>query len=112
MKAMVLNTAGPVAYNSLRLVEIPRPEPGREEVLIKVKACGVCHTDLHIVEGEIPHMKLPIIPGHQVVGEIETLGPGAKRFVIGERVGVPWLHSSCGKCEFCKRGEELSLIHI
>jgi len=106
MKAMVLNTAGPVTSNPLRLVDVPRPEPGQGEVLIKVKACGVCHTDLHIVEGEIPPVKLPIIPGHQVVGEIETLGQGAKRFVIGERVGVPWLHSTCGKCEFCKRGEE------
>ncbi|RPI81502.1 MAG: zinc-binding alcohol dehydrogenase family protein [Chloroflexi bacterium] len=86
--------------------EVPVPHPGPGEILIRVKACGVCHTDLHTIEGEIHPPKLPIIPGHQVVGKVEAAGEGVTRFRGGERVGIPWLYESCGRCEFCWRGEE------
>jgi len=83
---------------------IPQPDPG--EILVKVKVCGVCHTDLHTVEGELPEIKLPVIPGHQVVGIVERGGERARRFKKGERVGVAWLRSACGKCAFCLGGSE------
>lgn len=106
MKAILLREPAPIESAQLEMVEAPMPKPGPGDVLLRVKACGVCHTDLHIVEGEIPQMKLPVIPGHQVIGEVEALGPGVERFQVGERVGVPWLHSTCGTCDSCRRGEE------
>ena len=89
--------------------EIDAPEPGPGEVLIEVEACGVCRTDLHIVDGEIPTPKLPIVPGHEIVGRIAGLGDGASRFALGDRVGVPWLGWACGECDQCRRraGEPL-----
>ena len=81
-------------------------DPAAGEVLIRVKACGVCRTDLHVVEGELPRRKMPIVPGHQVVGAVEAAGPGADALAIGTRVGVPWLHCACGKCEYCLAGKE------
>ncbi len=106
MKAMVVDTPAPIEERPLRLVELPVPEPERGEVLIRVEMCGICRTDLHVVEGELPPHRSPVVPGHQVVGEITRLGPGATRYRIGERVGVAWLHASCGRCPSCLRGEE------
>jgi len=102
MRAMVLDRPG----LPLRLAELPRPEPGPGQVRLRVAACAVCRTDLHVVDGELPHPKLPLVPGHQIVGVIEARGKGAGRFPVGARVGLPWLGGSCGECEFCARGEE------
>ena len=102
MLAMVLEKQ----RGGLREKEIARPDPGPEQVLIKIEACGVCRTDLHVVDGELTEPKLPLIPGHEIVGRIEKTGPGATRYSIGTRVGVPWLAHTCGKCRFCKKGLE------
>jgi alcohol dehydrogenase, propanol-preferring len=106
MKAQLLTHYSSVDYSPLELVDFPRPEPKAGEVLIKVAACGVCHTDLHLVEGELPFKNLPIIPGHQIVGTIHESGENVTRWKKGDRVGVPWLYSACGQCEFCKTGRE------
>jgi len=103
---MQLARPQPVDQQPLAPVERPMPEPGEGEVRIRVRACGVCHTDLHIVEGDIPHPKLPIVPGHQIVGVVEARGPNAERFQEGDRAGVPWLYSTCGACEYCLTGRE------
>jgi len=106
MKAMVLTRPGLVETAPLRLMELPIPRPGRGEVLLRVEVCGVCRTDLHVVEGDLPPRRQPIIPGHEVVGRIEGRGPGAERFQLGARVGAAWLHASCGECRYCRRGDE------
>lgn len=106
MKAMILKKFAPIDENPLELVDLPLPEPGPEDILIRIKVCGVCHTDLHTVEGELPEVKPPIIPGHEVVGIVEKHGQKASRFKAEDRVGVAWLYSSCGHCGFCKRGGE------
>lgn len=106
MKAMVLKKAGPIETSPLELSDVSDPEPQKGEIRIKVTACGLCHTDLHVIEEEIPLFKLPIIPGHQIVGVIDKLGPESDRFWIGERVGVPWLNATCGSCQYCEREEE------
>jgi propanol-preferring alcohol dehydrogenase len=85
-------------------VAVGVPAPG--QVLVRVRACAVCRTDLHVVDGELPHPKLPLIPGHEIVGTIEAVGPGASRFQLGDRVGIPWLGRTCGACEFCRAGRE------
>jgi len=103
---MMVKEFAPIDRNPLELVNIPVPEPGPEEILIRNKVCGVCHTDLHTVEGELPQVKLPIVPGHEVVGIVEKRGENASRFSEGDRVGVAWLFSACGECEFCLRGNE------
>ncbi len=90
----------------LRLVELPDPEPGRGQVLLSVAACGVCRTDLHIVDGELRKPKLPLVLGHQIVGTVSGLGEGADRFAVGDRVGVPWLGWTCGECRYCTSGRE------
>ena len=102
MRAMVLDRPG----LPLRLAELPRPAPGPAQVRLRVAACAVCRTDLHVVDGELAQPKLPLIPGHQVVGVVEARGRGAARFAIGARVGGPWLGGCCGRCEYCARGEE------
>ncbi|GBD21607.1 putative alcohol dehydrogenase AdhA [bacterium HR28] len=102
MRAMVLERPG----QPLVLRELPIPEPGVGQVLLRVRACGVCRTDLHIVDGELPNPKLPLILGHQIVGEVVQKGPGAERYQIGQRVGVPWLGWTCGECRFCQSGRE------
>ena len=102
MRAMVLDAP----RSPLHEATVPIPEPGAGEVLIKVAACGLCRTDLHVVDGELTRPKLPLIPGHQVVGEISELGAGVTEFAPGERVGVPWLGWTCGTCVYCRRGEE------
>jgi propanol-preferring alcohol dehydrogenase len=106
MKACLLRTPAPVASNPLEFTDIPHPEPGPGEVLVRVAVCGVCRTDLHVVEGELPPRKSPVIPGHQIVGIVEKLGAGAHRFSIGARVGIPWLHRTDQTCEYCRAGRE------
>jgi propanol-preferring alcohol dehydrogenase len=91
---------------ALRAADIARPEPGPGQVLVEVLACGVCRTDLHVVDGDLPDPKLPLVPGHQAVGRIVEAGLGAGRFRIGERVGIPWLGWTCGDCRFCRSGRE------
>jgi alcohol dehydrogenase, propanol-preferring len=99
MRALVLDAAG----TPLRLAELPDPEPSAGQVLLRVRACGVCRTDLHIVDGDLDRPKLPLVLGHQIVGEVVA---GASRFAPGERVGVPWLGWTCGECPFCRAGQE------
>ena len=106
MKAMVLDSPGDVAGNPLRLHNVPMPEPGSSEVLVRVSVCGICRTDLHVVEGELERPKLPLIPGHQAVGLITRLGSGVNERTIGERVGVAWLQGTCGRCDYCRSGRE------
>ncbi len=102
MRAMVLPRAG----ESLQRHRLPLPEPGRHQVRIQVTACGVCRTDLHIIDGELTSPRLPLIPGHQIVGTIERVGAAVEGFSTGERVGVPWLGWTCGECRFCRGGKE------
>ncbi len=102
MTAMVLERPG----EPLRARELPRPEAGRGQVLIRIAACAVCRTDLHVVDGELTEPKLPIIPGHEIIGRVVSAGPGAERFGAGERVGVPWLGWTCGECAYCRSGQE------
>ncbi len=90
----------------LREAEVARPEPGPGQILLRVHACGVCRTDLHVIDGELPDPKLPLIPGHEIVGTVVGKGPGAARWSAGDRVGVPWLGWSCGECEECRSGRE------
>ena len=106
MKAMILNKPKPAHDHPLSEANIPKPRPGQKELLLKVSACGLCHTDLHTVEGELPLPKLPLVPGHQIVARVEDLGPGASRFKIGDRIGVPWLYRTCGECAYCRRDLE------
>ncbi|MCI0528275.1 MAG: zinc-dependent alcohol dehydrogenase family protein [Nitrospira sp.] len=106
MKAMLLKTPQPVEANPLVLSNLPTPSPGSGEILVRTRACGVCHTDLHTAEGEILGTKMPIIPGHQVVGYVEKLGSGVRRFKRGNRVGIPWLYKTCGRCTDCLTGHE------
>ena len=94
------------AKEPLRLEEIDRPSPEDQQVLIKVQTCGICRTDLHILDGELEDPNLPLIPGHQIVGVVEETGPAARKFRKGDKVGVPWLGKTCGECGFCGRGEE------
>ena len=86
--------------------ELPRPEPGPTQVLLRVRACGVCRTDLHVVDSELPHPRRPVVPGHEIVGIVEAAGRDARRFAIGQRVGVPWLGMTCGRCDWCRSGRE------
>src|SRR5579871_3350770 len=106
MKACVLPAPAPIESSPLRVIEVPRPQPFGREVLVRVHACAVCRTDLHVVEGELPVRKSPVIPGHQVVGIVEECGAEASRFQPGARVGIPWLHRTCGVCEFCRSRRE------
>lgn len=102
MRAMLLDAPG----KPLRLARLPVPHPAPGEVLVKVEACGVCRTDLHVVDGELPHPKLPLIPGHEIVGRIAALGEGVAYLKPGARVGIPWLGWTCGECSFCRSGKE------
>ena len=103
---MALHDQAPIDRGPLVLEDRPVPAPGRGEVLVRVSACGVCRTDLHIVEGDLPLVTAPIVPGHQVVGRVERLGPEANRFAVGDRVGIAWLRSTCGACARCRAGRE------
>ncbi len=106
MQAWAVGTPGPVATNPLLRVDRPVPIPGAGQVRVHVRACGVCRTDLHLVEGDLPPRHDSVVPGHEVVGIVDQLGPGCVRFVEGDRVGVPWLAHTCGKCRFCLAGRE------
>jgi len=103
---MVLAKPGPVEESPLHLQEVTQPLPREGEVRLQVRCCGICHTDLHTVEGDLPLPHLPLVPGHQIVGFVEALGPGTKTLKEGDRVGIPWLHSTDGACDYCLRGFE------
>jgi propanol-preferring alcohol dehydrogenase len=106
MRALVLSAAAPIETAPLRLEARPTPAPGPGEILVRVSACGVCRTDLHIVEGELPLVRPALVPGHQVVGRVERAGSSARRFRAGDRVGIAWLRGTCGTCEACRGGRE------
>lgn len=106
MKAMVLSRTGDVSGNQLDLRDQPIPEPGSTQVLVKIHVCGVCRTDLHVVEGELPHVALPLIPGHQAVGTVARIGAAVRDLREGARVGIAWLQGTCDVCEFCISGRE------
>jgi alcohol dehydrogenase, propanol-preferring len=106
VRAWVVNRPGPASGRPLRLVQRPAPEPGPGEVRLSVSTCGVCRTDLHLAEGDLPPRRPATAPGHEVVGYVEQLGPGTSRFAVGDRVGVAWLRGTCGRCRFCRRGRE------
>ena len=116
MKAMLLRRIAPIESTPLALVDLPIPEPAPGEVRIRVRCCAVCRTDLHVIEGDLPQQKMPVIPGHQIVGMVDKLGPETRaegggrraetRLQIGQRVGVAWLRHTCGRCAFCARGQE------
>ena len=106
MKACVLSAPAPVTTQPLQLREIPSPELAADEVRIAVSACAICRTDLHVVEGELPERRRPVIPGHQVVGRVTELGTDVTGLSLGQRVGVAWLHRTCGTCRFCRSGRE------
>ncbi len=106
MQAMVLEEYGPVGEGRLRVGEMPDPQPGPGQVRIKVCACGVCRTDLHVIEKELPPAKLPVVPGHQIVGVVDAVGEGCTRLSVGQRIGVAWLRHTCGHCRYCLRGSE------
>ncbi len=107
MKAWVVEEQKPIEEKPLKLMDdYPTPEPGEHEIRVRVTRCGICRTDLHIAEGDIPFSKKPIIPGHEIVGVVDKLGRNARRFKIGDRVGISWLNSTCGKCKYCLRGDE------
>jgi alcohol dehydrogenase, propanol-preferring len=102
MRAMVLaEVRKPLSFS-----ELPERDPGPSEVMVKVRACGVCRTDLHVVDGELPHPRLPLVPGHEIVGEVVAIGSAVGRFRAGQRVGIPWLGWTCGECEYCRSGRE------
>lgn len=106
MRAMLLGAQSPIGTSPLAPGDLPLPEPGPGEVRVRIRACATCRTDLHVIEGDLPPRKLPIVPGHQAVGVADAPGPGATRFAHGERVGIAWLRSTCGACRFCVRGRE------
>jgi len=106
MRAMVLEKPAVAEQSPLGLREIPDPNPRSGEIRVQVRCCGLCHTDLHTVEGELPLPRLPVIPGHQIVGTIDALGPGVRKLKEGDRVGIPWLHETDGTCDYCRRGLE------
>ena len=106
MQAQRLSHPAPVDSKPLSLAALDLPIPGPHEVRLRIHACGLCHTDLHIVEGDLRLPLLPVTPGHQIVGVVDEIGSGVTRFKIGDRLGVPWLYSTCGKCEYCTSGRE------
>ncbi|MEE8597689.1 MAG: zinc-dependent alcohol dehydrogenase family protein [bacterium] len=106
MKAIVLEKQQYLEENPLRLKDVPTPEPKDDEIRININICGACRTDLHIVEGELPAHKMPVIIGHQIVGRVDKLGKSVSKWKLGDRVGVPWLYKTCGKCKYCKSGKE------
>ena len=106
MKAMVLEKVSSVAERPLKLVDLPTPVAGRGQILVRVSACGVCHTELDEIEGRIPPSRFPMILGHEIVGRVEGSGPGSGKFREGDRVGIAWINWACGKCSFCLTGQE------
>ncbi len=103
---MILHRNAPIGQHPLALEDVPDPEPGPGEIVVRVRACAICRTDLHVIEGELPARRLPVIPGHQVVGIVERPGSRTSRFRAGDRVGIAWLRGTCGACSFCLSGSE------
>ncbi|MGH8886332.1 MAG: zinc-dependent alcohol dehydrogenase family protein [Egibacteraceae bacterium] len=106
MRAWIVDQPGPIAAGPLRLVDRPIPAPGPGAVRVRVRTCGVCRTDLHLAEGDLPPRRHGVVPGHEIVGVVDAAGPGASRFALGDRIGVAWLRQVCGVCRFCERGDE------
>jgi alcohol dehydrogenase, propanol-preferring len=106
MRAMVLDAPAPVESRPLRLVDLPIPDPAPGELRVRVHLCGVCRTDLHVVEGDLPPQTPRIVPGHQVVGVVDALGTGCTQLAVGQRVGIAWLRQTCGTCVHCRGGAE------
>ena len=106
MRGMAVERTGPIETNPLARTELPIPEPAPNEILVRVKVCGVCRTDLHVAEGDLPRKHPRIVPGHEIVGVVERMGASCKRFAPGARVGIAWLRETCGICAFCRRGAE------
>jgi propanol-preferring alcohol dehydrogenase len=106
VRAWVVERPGPVIDGPLRAVTLPDPEPGVGEVRIRVTACGVCRTDLHLAEGDLVPRRPRTVPGHEVVGVVDAIGPGTERFTVGERIGIAWLRGTCGRCRWCRTGRE------
>lgn len=106
MRAMLLQTPRPVDQAPLVAAEIEKPQPGPGQVRLKVLTCGVCHTDLHIVEGDLSLPRLPTVPGHQIVGRVDAIGDGVSQYQAGDRLGVPWLYQTCERCRYCRAGKE------
>jgi len=105
MKAMILKKAAPIEQKPLELEDLPIPQPGHKQIRVKISACGICHTELDEIEGRL-QAKLPIILGHEIVGRVESLGSEAAKYKSGDRVGIAWINSACGKCYFCREGNE------
>jgi len=106
MQAMILRESGPIENEPLVMTELPDPEPGPGQLRLEVQVCALCHTDLHIIEGDLaPHLR-PVVPGHQIIGRVDKLGPGVNRFKLGDRLGVPWLYQTDQTCHYCKAGKE------
>ena len=103
MRAWAVDRPGPVEHHPLVRVERPVPEPGPGQIRVRVDACGVCRTDLHLAEGDLAPKRPLVVPGHEIVGVVEAAGPDATRFATGDRVGVPWLAHTCGTCRYCRR---------
>lgn len=106
MRAWVVARPGPIDTGPLESIERPRPDPARDELRVRVSACGVCRTDLHLAEGDLRPHRSGVVPGHEVVGRVDAIGARVADFAVGERVGVPWLRSTCGRCRFCTKGAE------
>jgi propanol-preferring alcohol dehydrogenase len=106
VRAILHTRIAPIDEAELPLTEVPDPQPGPGEVRVRVAVCAICRTDLHVIEGDLPQKKSPLVPGHQVVGVVDALGPGCSRFRIGDRVGIAWLRHTCGVCDDCRRGDE------
>jgi propanol-preferring alcohol dehydrogenase len=106
VQAWIVERPGPIAERPLRRIERAVPDPGPGQVRVRVTCCGVCRTDLHLAEGDLPPRRAQVTPGHEVVGRVEALGAGARRFAVGDRIGVPWLGGTDGSCRFCRRGTE------
>jgi propanol-preferring alcohol dehydrogenase len=106
MKAMVLTANAAVESAPLKMTDLAVPAPAEGQVRLKVRCCAVCRTDLHVIEGDLPPRKMPLVPGHQIVGEVDQVGAGCRRFAVGQRIGVAWLRHTCGQCRFCTSGRE------
>jgi propanol-preferring alcohol dehydrogenase len=106
MKACLLRSPAPIDERPLQFIEVETPSPWNDEVLVRVHACGVCRTDLHVVEGDLPQRMPAVIPGHQVIGEVAELGPNVESLAVGDRIGIAWLRRTCGVCRFCRAGRE------
>ena len=111
MQAMAVVSPGPIESHPLQLLALPTPQPAHGEVLIRVEVCGVCRTDLHVAEGDLPPQRSPLVPGHKIVGTVVDCGTGVRKLKAGDRVGIPWLYAACEQCHYCQRGDENLCTH-